>query len=116
DASPQTSAPPVAPRAEIILRLGSAQILWLEVPDHAAVDLSVRLAQADRRAARYAGLVNAVLRRVARVGAAVQSGDLSRDTPDWLLKRWSKTYGHDTARAIATAIGYEPALDITVKN
>jgi 16S rRNA (cytosine967-C5)-methyltransferase len=108
--------PADAPRAEIILLLGAAQILWLEVPDHAAVDLSVRLAQADRRAARYAGLVNAVLRRVAQIGATVQSGDVSRDTPDWLLKRWSKTYGRDTARAIATAIGHEPALDITVKD
>jgi len=105
-----------APRAETILLLGAAQILWLEVPDHAAVDLSVRLAQGDRRAARYAGLVNAVLRRVAQIGAAAQSGDVSRDTPDWLLKRWSKTYGRDTARAIATAIGHEPALDITVKD
>ena len=58
--------PADAPRAETILLIGAAQILWLEVPDHAAVDLSVRLAQADRRAARYAGLVNAVLRRVAQ--------------------------------------------------
>ena len=55
--------PADAPRAETILLLGAAQILWLEVPDHAAVDLSVRLAQADRRASRYAGLVNAVLRQ-----------------------------------------------------
>lgn len=108
--------PADAPRTETILLLGAAQILWLEVPDHAAVDLSVRLAQADRRAARYAGLVNAVLRRVAQVGATTQSHDVSRDTPDWLLKRWSKTYGRDTARAIAAAIGHEPALDITVKD
>jgi 16S rRNA (cytosine967-C5)-methyltransferase len=108
--------PADAPRAETILLLGAAQILWLQVPDHAAVDLSVRLAQADRRAARYAGLVNAVLRRVAQVGTAVQSGDGLRDTPDWLLKRWSKTYGRDTTRAIAAAIGHEPALDITVKD
>jgi 16S rRNA (cytosine967-C5)-methyltransferase len=108
--------PTDAPRIETILLLGAAQILWLEVPDHAAVDLSVRLAQADRRAARYAGLVNAVLRRVAQTGATVQGGDALRDTPDWLLKRWSKTYGRDKARAIAAAVGHEPALDITVKD
>ena len=67
--------PADAPRVETILLIGAAQILWLEVPDHAAVDLSVRLAQADRRAAHYAGLINAVLRRVAqsaRHGAARQ--------------------------------------------
>ena len=61
--------PADAPRVETALLLGAAQILLLDVPDHAAVDLSVRLVQADRRAARYAGLVNAVLRRIARDGA-----------------------------------------------
>ena len=106
--------PADAPRTETILLLGAAQILWLEVPDHAAVDLSVRLAQADRRASRYAGLVNAVLRRVAQDKSAAESSRL-RDTPEWLLKRWTAAYGKDNARAIASANAQEPALDITVK-
>jgi len=105
-----------APRAETILLIGAAQILWLEVPDHAAVDLSVRLAQADRRAARYAGLINAVLRRVAQSGTTTLSPKVTRDTPEWLVKRWTKTYGAETARAIAQANGQEPALDLTVKS
>ena len=107
--------PSDAPRAETILLLGAAQILWLEVPDHAAVDLSVRLAQADRRAARYAGLVNAVLRKVPQSAATKHVDGSTRDTPEWLLKRWKKAYGPDTARTIATANGHEPALDLTVK-
>jgi 16S rRNA (cytosine967-C5)-methyltransferase len=107
--------PADAPRVEIILLVGAAQILWLDVPDHAAVDLSVRLAQGDRRAARYAGLVNAVLRRVAQDRAALAADDTARDTPDWLLRRWRRTYGADTARAIAAANGHEPALDLTVR-
>jgi 16S rRNA (cytosine967-C5)-methyltransferase len=106
-----------APRTETVLLIGAAQILWLDVPDHAAVDLSVRLAQADRRAARYAGLVNAVLRRVAQNRDTIlAASDAVRDTPDWLLKRWTRAYGADTARAIADANGHEPALDITVKH
>ncbi|HEY6753451.1 MAG TPA: transcription antitermination factor NusB [Pseudolabrys sp.] len=107
--------PAEAPRVETILLLGAAQILWLEVPDHAAVDLSVRLAQADRRGGRYAGLVNAVLRRVAQSGASANS-DPKYDTPEWLLRRWGKSYGTAAARAIAAANGHEPALDLTVKN
>jgi 16S rRNA (cytosine967-C5)-methyltransferase len=107
--------PSDAPRVETILLLGAAQILWLEVPDHAAVDLSVRLAQADRRAARYAGLVNAVLRKVTQSAATKPVDGSTRDTPEWLLKRWKKAYGPDTARAISTANGQEPALDLTVK-
>ena len=106
--------PADAPRTETILLLGAAQILWLEVPDHAAVDLSVRLAQADRRASRYVGLVNAVLRRVAQDKPAAESSRL-HDTPEWLLKRWTTAYGKDNARAIAAANAQEPGLDVTVK-
>jgi 16S rRNA (cytosine967-C5)-methyltransferase len=109
--------PTDAPRAQSALLIGAAQILWMDVPDHAAVDLSVRLVQSDRRAAKYAGLVNAVLRRCAREGQPlideVRSQNL--DIPPWLLARWIGAYGETTAREIATAIGHEPSLDITVK-
>jgi 16S rRNA (cytosine967-C5)-methyltransferase len=108
--------PADAPRIETILLVGAAQILWLDVPDHAAVDLSVRLAQADRRAARYAGLINAVLRRVAQARDTLKIDAAKRDTPDWLLARWTKRYGRDHTRAIAAMNGEEPALDLTVKS
>jgi 16S rRNA (cytosine967-C5)-methyltransferase len=109
--------PADAPRVEPILLTGATQLLWLDVPDHAAVDLAVRLAQADRRAARYAGLANAVLRRVAREGRT-RLADLdavSVDTPPWLLARWRTAYGAVDAEAIARANGEEPALDLTVR-
>jgi 16S rRNA (cytosine967-C5)-methyltransferase len=110
--------PKQSPRVETALLLGAAQILFLNVPDHAAVDLSVRLARADRHAAGFAGLINAVLRRVAREGAArlatIDSAAL--DIPDWLLARWIAVYGEATARAIAAANRTEPALDLTAKS
>jgi len=110
--------PADAPRLETALLIGAAQILLLDVPDHAAVDLAVRLAQADRRASRYAGLANAVLRRIAREGAQHLAGaDVTAlDTPEWLMTRWSAHYGADQARAIAQANGREPALDLSVKS
>ena len=109
--------PADAPRTETVLLIGAAQILWLDVPDHAAVDLAVRLVQADRRASRYAGLVNAVLRRVAQNRDPIlPAPNAVRDTPEWLFKRWTRAYGADTARAIAEANGHEPALDVTVKH
>jgi 16S rRNA (cytosine967-C5)-methyltransferase len=105
-------------RVETALLLGAAQILWLYVPDHAAVDLSVRLVQADRRATHYAGLVNAVLRRVAQNAAQQLRGEdtVTFDTPDWLMARWRRAYGDDLAHSIAAANGREPALDISVKS
>ena len=42
--------PKEAPRVETALLIGAAQILFLDVPDHAAVDLAVRLVQTDRNA------------------------------------------------------------------
>jgi 16S rRNA (cytosine967-C5)-methyltransferase len=110
--------PEKAPRVETVLLIGAAQILFLDVPDHAAVDLAVRLAREDRSAMHFAGLVNAVLRRLARDGAA-RLATLDApvlDTPPWLFARWTKTYGEATARAIAAAHGREPALDLTVKS
>jgi 16S rRNA (cytosine967-C5)-methyltransferase len=110
--------PAQAPRVETALLIGAAQILFLEVPDHAAVDLAVRLAREDRMALHFAGLINAVLRRIAREGkeriAALDAPVL--DTPPWLMARWINTYGETTAHAIAAANGREPALDLTVKS
>jgi 16S rRNA (cytosine967-C5)-methyltransferase len=109
--------PPGAARVESALLVGAAQILWLDIPDHAAVDLAVRLVQADRRAARYAGLVNAVLRRIIREGAKhlAEIDGAALDTPGWLMARWTRSYGAATAHAVAAANGREAALDLTVK-
>ena len=108
--------PADAPRAEYAMLVGAAQILFLDVPDHAAVDLSVRIAQADRRAGHFSGLVNAVLRRVAAEGAQrVAELDTAKlDTPAWLLERWIKIYGAEIAHEIARANSQEPALDLSI--
>jgi 16S rRNA (cytosine967-C5)-methyltransferase len=110
--------PTDAPRAQSALLIGAAQILWMDVPDHAAVDLSVRLVQADRRAAKYAGLVNAVLRRCAREGQPLiaEAANEMLDLPPWLVTRWVAHYGEENARAMAAAIAHEPPLDLTVKS
>src|SRR3984885_13163625 len=110
--------PTDAPRAQSALLIGAAQILWMDVPDHAAVDLSVRLVQSDRRAAKHAGLVNAVLLRCAREGQPLVDEVKSQtlDVAPWLMARWIAHYGETVARDIAVAIGHEPSLDITVKS
>jgi 16S rRNA (cytosine967-C5)-methyltransferase len=110
--------PTDAPRAQSALLIGAAQILWMDVPDHAAVDLSVRLVQSDRRAAKYAGLVNAVLRRCAREGQGLidEVKMQTLDLPPWMLARWTAHYGEETAREMALALGHEPSLDLTVKS
>jgi 16S rRNA (cytosine967-C5)-methyltransferase len=110
--------PANAPRVESALLIGATQILFLDVPDHAAVDLSVRLAQDDRPARHFSGLVNAVLRRLARDGKSrlATLDAVTLDTPEWLMKRWQAHFGKSIARDIAAANAREPALDLTIKD
>jgi 16S rRNA (cytosine967-C5)-methyltransferase len=101
-------APPVPVRH--VLRLGAAGLLLLGTPAHAAVATAVALARA-KGLAPFAGLVNAVLRRVAAAGpAALDALDGPRlDTPAWLWAAW----GAD-ARAIAEAHQTEAPLDVSL--
>lgn len=108
--------PPKAAAVTDILGLGAAQILFFETPAHAAVDTAVNLVRA-RRQHTYAGLVNAVLRRLARDGLALRDAqDAARlNTPDWLWASWSAAYGETTCRRIAEAHLAEPPLDLSIK-
>ncbi len=110
--------PRQAAHLEWTLIVAAAQILFLDVPDHAAVDLAVRMTRLESKNAPYAALVNGVLRNLAREREKIlaQSDPLDHDTPPWLAARWRKTYGEDLARAIAAANREEPTLDLTVKS
>ena len=99
-----------------VLRLGAAQLMFLGTPAHAAVDTSVRLAEAIRLP-HLKGLANAVLRRVANDGATlIGERDAARlNTPEWLWESWRESYGEETTRAIANAHLCEAPLDLSVK-
>jgi len=99
------------------LEIAAAQILFMEVADHAAVATAMDQIARDRDGRHFKGLANAVLRRLARERETVLEGtDPARlDTPDWLWTRWTKTYGEETTRRIAEAHRVEPSLDLSVK-
>jgi 16S rRNA (cytosine967-C5)-methyltransferase len=99
-----------------LLLVGGAQILFLDVPDHAAVDTAVELARGDPRLRHASGLVNALLRRLSREKESILGEDEPwRDTPDWLKDRWIAAYGEDAAQAIAQAHRSSAAIDLTVR-
>ena len=99
-----------------VLRVAAAQILYLDVPDRAAVDLAVSQADADPRNRRFAGLVNALLRRMGRE-KDILLPEISASTPnvpEWFESRLYKIYpGH--AAAILEILSEPPAIDLTVK-
>ncbi len=103
---------------EWTLIVAAAQILFLDAPDHAAVDLAVKAARAEAASAPFAALANAVLRTIAREREAIlaDSDPLDDDTPAWLAARWRANYGEDLARAIAAANRCEPTFDLSVKS
>lgn len=106
---------PVPEPLRLILRIGACQLLYLDTAPYAAVDSAVEMAKADGFKG-LRGLVNAVLRRLSREGASMLAKlDGARiNTPDWLWQSWSRAYGEDAARAIASAHLVEAPLDITV--
>ncbi len=100
-----------------ILRLGIAQLIWLETPPHAAVHSSVEMAK-QIKMEKFGGLVNAVLKRVIKEGREIiESQDAAKlNTPQWLWDAWEKAYGAEKNRKIADMHMVEPPLDITVKD
>ncbi len=102
---------------EAVLRLGIAQLLYIEdIPAHSALDLAVDMARADKRAGRFDKLVNGVLRTIQR--RADEFAGLS-DTlliPEWLRSRWEAAYGENALAVFAQRLVETPPLDLTLKD
>src|SRR5947208_6450130 len=90
------------------LRLGVYQLLFLDrIPRHAAINESVELVKRARKRSA-AGMVNAVLRKVAD-SHSLENSHLSQNRrevghrnvlsshPQWLVQRWERTYGSEFA-------------------
>lgn len=101
-----------------VLHVAAAQVLFLDVPDSAAVDLAVTQAKADPRTTRFAALVNGVLREIARRKERALPAALEKttDAPDWFFSRLVSAYGEEQAALIAAAHRREPPVDLTVKS
>ena len=96
---------------ETALRLGAFQLLYLDrVPAHAAIDESVELTKQSGETFA-SGMVNAVLRKLARLPRAVGGMESIAEEfahPGWMVERWERFYGWETARGIC-AFDQEPA-------
>ena len=93
----------IEPKLRVILRLGAYQLLFLDkVPVHAAVSETVSLCR-DQGLDRAAGLVNAVLRRIADQRSSLppipgegsaQYLSVRYSHPLWLAERLIRQYGY----------------------
>ncbi|WP_343561008.1 RsmB/NOP family class I SAM-dependent RNA methyltransferase [Kiloniella sp. b19] len=100
-----------------ILRLATAQLLYLDTPPHAAVSTALDLATHPRNKP-FKGLINALLRRIAEEGKALREQEDPEicSVPPWFWNRLSSNYGEDRARAIIQSQLQEPPLDLSVKS
>lgn len=106
-----------------LLRLGTVQILFFDkIPDRAAVDESVRLCR-EIRLERAAGLVNAVLRRVAENREslpAVRAADecerlaIRYSHPTWLVRRLCEQRGEAFTEAFLAANNESAPIDLQI--
>lgn len=118
DARAERGAASLPRPVQAILATAAAQILFLEAADHAAVDLAVAQTKLQPQGMRFAGVVNAILRKVGREAEAIRSAidPLAHDTPDWLRLSWIAAYGPEQAAMIAASMAEELALDISAKS
>ena len=101
------------PEVLTILRMGAYQILFMDkVPDSAAVNESIKLSK--KNSVSFAsGLINAVLRKVAKSGVVLPENENSDDylsvrysCPLWLVKKWKNEYGkEDTVAFLEASLG-----------
>ena len=116
DSLVETPLPEGARNLYHVLTVAASQILYLDVPDHSAVDLAVEQARTDPRSRRFASLVNAVLRRLAREKVPhLTATHAVPVVPAWFFERLEQVYGHDHATRIAESLLEPAAIDLTVK-
>ena len=101
----------------IALRMGAFQLRYLDrIPAHAALSESVELCRAAGEP-HATGMVNAVLRKIAQVPATDWRQHSTKDAaalvlqfahPQWLVERWVRHYGLESAAAICSAGQEQP--------
>ncbi|HHL20142.1 MAG TPA: methyltransferase domain-containing protein [Aliiroseovarius sp.] len=97
-----------------ILRLGVVEICEEGEAPHGVVNAAVAMARGDRRHAAAAGLVNAVLRKVAAEAAKWSTLPVPR-LPKWLRKPLIADFGKPAVEAMEAAHFAGAPLDLTAK-
>lgn len=97
------------------LFLGTAELLYLNTPDYAAINSYVEIAK--KTTDKFvAGFVNAVLRNVAKQKEELKKADSGEFFPPEFFRILNQDYGKKTIQKIQRAAMLEPDLDLSVKN
>lgn len=97
-----------------LLRLGVAEICAEGAAPHGVVNAAVEIARGNHKTAGLAGLVNAVLRKVADEAGKWPDLPVPR-LPKWLRKPLIDDYGKPVVEAIEAVQAAPPPLDLTAR-
>lgn len=98
-----------------LLRLAAVEMLSTGAAPHGVVNSAVGLMRADGRMAPFAGLANAVLRRVAETGAADWAAAGPERLPKWLRGRMIAAWGSNAVAAMERAHEAGAPVDLTLR-
>ncbi len=99
-----------------ILETAAAQILFMDVPQSAAVNLAVSAVRNDNRTTRFASFTNAVLRGLSRDKDMLLEKSAGFSIfPDWMQKMLGRDFGKDKTLRMSAAVMLEPNLDLQAK-
>ncbi|PWK60050.1 RsmB/NOP family class I SAM-dependent RNA methyltransferase [Roseicyclus mahoneyensis] len=101
--------------ALLLLRLAAAELLVAGEDAHGVVDSAVTMAKRNKGTVRMAGMINAVLRKVAVEGPERFADLPPQALPDWIGGPVRKRWGKDVLHAIEAAHMPLPPIDLTVK-
>lgn len=103
--------------SQYILIIGAAQLLYLETPPHAAISLSLNLAE-QNDAKHYKKLINAILGKINREQDKLRFMALTAEQilPKWICSKWQNYYGEALTLQIAQSLTKQPDVHITVKS
>ncbi len=117
---------PVDATVRDVLRLGAHQLLSMRIPDHAAVDTTVRL---TRKVIGHkpAGFVNAIMRRISERSldewidllSQNQTGDavfaLRYSHPEWIVRRLRQLVGENRIASLLAAHNERPKVTLVAR-
>ena len=102
-------------RLRWLLRLGLVELYFLSTPSYAVVKEYTGLTRACRLGG-FSGLVNAVLRKLAKDDSSSLSASFLSHWPGWLQKEWVDALGQERAENLASYLAQPPHLDLSFKS
>lgn len=108
--------PPGSGRLMANLRSLAGQILFTDLPNHAAVHNAVAIADRFDETARFRRLVNALGRKLSAQSDQFLVTHAEHELPNWMAKRWRASLGEGRFRATSARVRERPPLDLSFKS